>query len=380
MGGIIRKEFSTYLDVVRFTAAMAVFASHLIFPRFTTSPAYVGAMGGVAVAWFFVLSGYVIAYVAHEKETTLKQYAASRLARVYSVAIPAILLTMMIDLYLTHHGANETELSSYEYRKLWKYLPVFLVFGSNVGGFQAQVFGNGPFWSLSYEVWYYIAFATLFYLRGVRRLIFGAAALAILGFPALLYFPIWVLGATIYFCRQRISIAPNTAAIGALGAGLAFFGLLFINAYDYADSVINGALHGWPRLHLHNSSRFPSFYAAGLLAGANIFFGQYCRLNFLSNQQVKNVIVYLASFTFAIYLSHMPLINLWSLVIRPNPRSPLDFITVASLILFSCWCFGFVSEKQKERWRGLFRRILNMPDTSLSKFKMQSESSETTIP
>jgi peptidoglycan/LPS O-acetylase OafA/YrhL len=350
---------------------VAVVVGHFTFPQFIAGIPYQGAMAGVAVAIFFVLSGYVIAYVAHQKETTLKDYAVSRLARIYSVALPAIVFTLAADLYLIRHGAPHG-LPLYEYKSLWKYLPVFLVFGSEIGWFHAPVFGDYPFWSLSYEVWYYIAFAVCFYLRGVRRLIFGAAVVAILGLPALLYFPIWILGGLLYFLHQRISVEPRVAAIGAIGAAVILVGLLLIGAYDYADGAINAALHGWPKLHLNNSWGFPSFYMEGLLAAANIFFARYCGLEILSGQKVRKIIVYLASFTFAIYLSHWPQMRLWSFVIHHDPHSPASIFALACFVLFGCWCFGFVSEKQKERWRALFRWMLNVPQPSWLQFKMRA--------
>jgi peptidoglycan/LPS O-acetylase OafA/YrhL len=57
-------------------------------------------MGSEAVMAFFVLSGFVIAYVADQRETTLQAFAAARLARLYSVIIPAMLLTRVRQLTL----------------------------------------------------------------------------------------------------------------------------------------------------------------------------------------------------------------------------------------------------------------------------------------
>ena len=56
--------------------------------------------GHSAVVIFFVLSGYVITYVASERETTLRDYALSRCARIYAVAVPTLLLTIVLDLFL----------------------------------------------------------------------------------------------------------------------------------------------------------------------------------------------------------------------------------------------------------------------------------------
>src|SRR5438105_11577903 len=84
--------------MLRFVAAVLVVVSHAsaqsLSGGFLWSLQYIGYP---AVMIFFVLSGYVISYVASEKENTLSDYATSRLARLYSVLIPAIILTFAAD-------------------------------------------------------------------------------------------------------------------------------------------------------------------------------------------------------------------------------------------------------------------------------------------
>jgi peptidoglycan/LPS O-acetylase OafA/YrhL len=361
----MRKEFSTYLDAVRFFAAMAVVASHFTFSDFVAGVPYQGSVAGLAVTIFFVLSGYVIAYVADHKETTLRQYAVSRLARIYSVAIPALLLTLLVDFYLIRHGQG-ANLPLYEYRSLWKYLPIFLLFGSEIAGIHAPVFGDGVFWSLSYEVWYYVTFAMFFYLRGWHRWVFGGAAIALLGIPALLYLPIWILGTTIYNLQQRVTLGARLASIGAIATAAILFGLLAVGAYGRANETINAILNDWPRNHLHNSMNFPSHYLAGPIAAAHIFFVRYCRLNFLSGKRTRSAIAYAASFTFALYLAHRPLMNIWAYLIVHDPHSIPSIGLLACLVLFSCWLFGLVSEHQKETWRSFFRWVLRSPRNAVA--------------
>lgn len=46
---------------------------------------------------FFVLSGFVIAFITDTKENQWINYAASRISRVCSVAVPALFLTIALD-------------------------------------------------------------------------------------------------------------------------------------------------------------------------------------------------------------------------------------------------------------------------------------------
>lgn len=89
---------SIYLDALRFIAALAVVWNHMSGQRFSGGLLWqLGADGHEAVLFFFVLSGLVIGFVTATKENDPRNYALSRLARMYSVVIPALLLTCLAD-------------------------------------------------------------------------------------------------------------------------------------------------------------------------------------------------------------------------------------------------------------------------------------------
>ena len=43
------------------------------------------------------LSGFVITYAAEERERSAQTFAINRMARIYSVALPALILTFVLD-------------------------------------------------------------------------------------------------------------------------------------------------------------------------------------------------------------------------------------------------------------------------------------------
>ena len=59
--GALSPSFSVYLDLVRFIAAFIVFLEHAKLSKLIHGPAWTSGLATVAVAAFFVLSGYVIA-------------------------------------------------------------------------------------------------------------------------------------------------------------------------------------------------------------------------------------------------------------------------------------------------------------------------------
>lgn len=91
---------SCYLDGMRLLAAMLVYLSHANASWLTGNlPVLwrISNLGNEAVMMFFVLSGFVIAFVTDKKEHTAREYLLSRFARLYSVAIPAIVLAFVSD-------------------------------------------------------------------------------------------------------------------------------------------------------------------------------------------------------------------------------------------------------------------------------------------
>ncbi len=94
----MNRTTSVYLDAVRLFAALVVVLTHLAYSRFSGGLLIeLRTYGNDAVMVFFVLSGYVIAYTAATRDHELGTYTVNRLARLYSVALPAVLLTWLLD-------------------------------------------------------------------------------------------------------------------------------------------------------------------------------------------------------------------------------------------------------------------------------------------
>jgi peptidoglycan/LPS O-acetylase OafA/YrhL len=92
------KGNSLYLDFLRFSAAMVVFFSHIASQDLTNGFLWqFKAYAQTAVMIFFVMSGYVIGFVTHEKEKNLTDYAIARVSRLWSIVIPALILTAICD-------------------------------------------------------------------------------------------------------------------------------------------------------------------------------------------------------------------------------------------------------------------------------------------
>jgi peptidoglycan/LPS O-acetylase OafA/YrhL len=94
----MHSSLSVYLDLVRYCAALVVFVGHAAGRPWTGGLFWqIGPYGQTAVIVFFVLSGFVIAYVANTRERQAADYAATRRARLYSVVLVALAITFVVD-------------------------------------------------------------------------------------------------------------------------------------------------------------------------------------------------------------------------------------------------------------------------------------------
>jgi peptidoglycan/LPS O-acetylase OafA/YrhL len=157
-------------------------------------------IGHSAVVIFFVLSGYVISATQPAAGRAL-DYGIKRAARVYSVAVPAILLTWVLDFTASRLGFADYS-TMYQLHKPWIYLPIALTFTGNMWYLSEPAFSNAPYWSLDYEVWYYVIFGIAVFARGPLRGIGLSLVLVGMGPKQLLLFPIWLGGVAVCKLQQ----------------------------------------------------------------------------------------------------------------------------------------------------------------------------------
>ena len=95
----MNRDTGVYLDGTRFLAALIVVAGHI---EWSFAPGFMPFirdyhLATLAVGIFFVLSGFVIGHTVDRKETDAHSYFLNRAARVYSVVVPVLLLTLLLD-------------------------------------------------------------------------------------------------------------------------------------------------------------------------------------------------------------------------------------------------------------------------------------------
>lgn len=362
---------SIYLDLVRFLAALLVFVHHLAYERITGKAlGQLGAFGEDGVMIFFVLSGYVIAYVSAEKEGTPREYVTSRFARLYSVVVPTLVLTVVFD-----YWGRQLDFSLYEGRGNdslpWVRALTSLSFTNQFWFLDIRYFSNVPYWSVSFEFWYYVLFGVSLFLKGGRRwAVLGALAIFI-GPPIMLLAPVWLLGVWVYQVNARWALTPRAGWSLFLGSVTMYL------AYRYwgLETHLTSMSDAWiaPMLdpvQLHKARFFLHDYVVGMLValhliGANAL-AQTEKLRLYAFGQPIRVA---ASYTFSLYLLHYPLLHLLA-ALSPWPagdiRRTMMLIagTTCAIVLI-----GSVTEKKKHVWK---RWLLTLWDSVSNRVVSQS--------
>jgi len=333
-------------------AAAAVFVSHLSWFRLTGGFLWqLQPIGHGAVIVFFVLSGFVIQYAARANENTMFSFMVARFARLYSVVLPALLLTFLCDWIGTHHDASSYYMDR-ETSPLVRLATGALFLSQSWQ--HMSLLSNDPFWSLPYEFWYYQLFATALFLKGwLRPLVLGVEIL-ISGPAILLLFPIWLMGVVVY----RMSVSVRMSERGAL--------LLWV-ASVLAAGILYAARgnHIFPTLP-NGPLLPPNFsiadYFFGLAMAANIFAASYLPI---SLGWLAKPVVAAAGATFALYLFHLPLLHLASAFI-PHHWTVLERgMAAATFALISVAGLSVITERRKRAWRSMFTWLFS----SLSKLQ-----------
>jgi len=309
---------------------------------------------------FFVLSGFVVAYAVESKDHTLHNFLLSRLARLYSVALPALILTVLFD--QSGRIINESVYDYEYYRADWPIIRFVanMFFSTEFWFISIRPFSNGPFWSLGYEFWFYMIFGVATFIKGRLRFVLITLMCILLGPKILLLFPVWLLGVGIYHMtkhRQVPQILGWFLFIMSFVAIIAYFQLGVKATLDtLTEAIIGEKLFE----HLLWSKFFASSYLIAFAFAANLI-GFYSIADNFSRffKQLERPIRYLASFTFTTYLMHFPLMLLLVALIPGARENYSDLALLFIVMAVAIYIIGIFTEHKKHVARSLLVKLFN---------------------
>ena len=360
---MIEKRLSVYLDVLRFSAALVVLVSHFAYTRFSDGRyAFFRDwnLGSDAVVVFFVLSGLVIAFTSGAKDKTLGRFAFNRSTRLISVAVPAVLLTFALDRIgstlepVTYTGWWYNPLD------LGRMLFSGLTFSSEWSGQTVRMGTNGPYWSLSYEVAYYVMFGLAVYVKGARRLVLLALSVLVFGVNVMILLPAWLLGVWLFHHLQKSPAATaSNAPLMAIAPVVLYVAML---AIDLPAVLTNLTINLTSQSAVY-ALRFSDEFVWNWLIAVCFAVHLAGMSTWLRGKELHAVrtIRWLAGASFSLYLVHYPVLQFFSAVLPKSDVWFIDDMVLLGLTLAVCFAFAELFERRLKPFRIAVRRVTRMP-------------------
>ncbi len=343
---------TVYLDLVRVVAALAVMASHYLIamPLWFDEKVF----GHDAVVVFFVLSGFVIAYVCDRRDRDVADYAINRLVRLWSVVIPALALGLGLQIFVGDIGQP-----SYPAAPMgsWGFaiagtIANFLFLGETWAGTFAAPY-NAPFWSLNYEAWYYACYGAYVLVPGRRGLIIAVVLCVLAGPKVMTLAPCWLAGVALYHWRDRL-VAGQTAAIALfMGSLLAYAAINGVELTRISRLWLKMLTAG-QSYHLGSSQGLIGDYALTAVVAAH--FVAAGNLSWLGRVilPLRRPITWLASYTLSIYLFHTPLLVIALRALGQRTITGVwDSLALVVIAFAAILLLGSMTEHQRYRLRAM---------------------------
>lgn len=338
---------SVYLDFIRVIATMAVLFHHLSLYNHDTFP-FLLEFGHTAVITFFVLSGYVIAYVATEREKVFSIYLTHRLSRMYSVLVIAWILTALLDTIGPNINPDVyTDMVSTDL--LFVRLFSHLFFLQESWFVSIHFFGNAPLWSIGYEFSYYLLFGLIALYQGKYKKTLIAIVSLIVGPVILIYGLIWAIGVLVYKLHQ-IKYTPSPL----LSSIIFPISLIIIVLTPQWTEAINFGYTPNQKLEITTLVRDVIF---SIVIAINIYTFQYTRYSFSA---VKPIIRFFANISFSLYVFHFPLMLFSASVLLKyfDISNEMQFILQTLIIMVCVYLLSFISERKKRAYFKFFQSII----------------------
>lgn len=370
----MNKAVSFYFDFLRVIAAFYVFVFHIGYVQIGDSLAFatkeyseiLGLTSRSAhyfVIVFFVLSGYLITMAASKPNMSLKNFLVSRLGRLYSVLLPALLLSILTAQFLISAGIFNKELILNNSNLIVRAI-LNCSFLAESWNLNATPPLNTPFWSVHYEFMYYLIIASCLLIKGKLKFFILAIVLMLAGIKILLLFPCWFVGSVLFFLFRNNKLIPTTLSFVIFGLTSALIILIISNViylpFEFFHS--NNKLFG---IDLFFSSNYIADYIFSFFIALNLycFFGfskimlNWCNTKSFSKADAALKIVSNCSYT--MYLFHIPLLFLFSsfwIYDKTNLSHQLGLIVIVSIAIYF---IARQTEWKVDFWRNKVAVIIN---------------------
>lgn len=363
----MNRSLSLYLDVLRLLGAVMVVLAHWAFPRFTSTDHMwmrQHDLGGDGVVIFFVLSGLLISYTAeNRRQDGPSLFAADRLSRLWSVAIPALVLCYFLDVIGQAAAPDLYAIIGYDGGVSWQSLLAGATFTNEIWFLSFQPGSNGPYWSLGYEAWYYAIFAGFFFAPK-RWKWWLAGSLALIAGPKIwLLAPSWILGVAVWrmIASERLKSLSRPTAIILAVAPISLYVMLHAQSFHWLLRDQTEAMFGPTAMGMIGpSDTFAWAAVLGVLTSLHIL-GVAALLQTQKEDArpipFERTIRWLAGGSFALYLVHFPVMHFAAAFL---PGSADEAWWQATVLIVPClvaYLFAELTERRRPMLRKWLREL-----------------------
>jgi peptidoglycan/LPS O-acetylase OafA/YrhL len=348
-------------DIHRFHDGWRVAAASIVLIYHASSLSLIGSdnalfsrIAHLAVIVFFVISGHAVASSLYRHNDVTK-FLSARFSRVYSIAIPALFLTLALDLAV---GVNNTGYPEWQYDQWAKFIALSLAFLGESWHMAHRPFSIIPYWSLAYEFWYYLLVAA-FSLKNVKlKLALSMLALMFAGPKLILLLPCWLLGVWLYRYRNaNFHTRLNLNHQAAIGIFVVLVCVYFVSGTDLAlqslsQKLCNQSIIGNVSKKCGYSQWFIADYPVAILfaaISAHVMFKNAYRKSWVSK---------LAPHTFGVYLLHYPMLMAVSTIYKP-PYSIVLSIAIIVSIFAATVALSILFDKTRPFLAQAFQKVLS---------------------
>jgi peptidoglycan/LPS O-acetylase OafA/YrhL len=342
-----------WIDWLRFIAAFMVMCVHIrtdifaAFPDLSSDSRSLSikifyaltSLGNEAVLLFFILSGYLVGGVGISRilnnNFNLRSYTIDRITRIMTPLVPAIILTVAVQLFLGN-PVNWLQV-------LGNLFALQEILVERLGN------SNSVLWTLAYESWFYILVGGAALLSDKKAL-----GLLILFIVALVFIKLevhylicWIIGASAYLLQPRQT-----------SKSLILFAVILC-VYGAAVQHLNGD-SGAVSAEAFKAFSVPTELARIIFsAGIALALQQIILINSIPTYLVKieRVGTILAAFSYTLYLTHRPVIYLVKSQLgivsfeNINLQAALYFSMVMTSCLLSAYVMYLLFESNTQKIR-----------------------------
>ena len=289
-----------------------------------------GGLGGYAVTFFFVLSGFLITYLLMvEKEKTnkisVRNFYLRRIFRIWPLYYLILFVTLILSFFISSFSSQHAPLSFFLY---------FFMLSNVATAYPYVIVAIESLWSISVEEQFYLIWPHIINkvknIKSVKYYLFGIF---------ITYFAVKI-GFRLFFEKNHIEAASlivytrfSCMAIGGMGAYLFFFKSTFLK-YIYNPIVQIIAWSFWIYTCLVKPVHVAKFFddeihsVAFLIIILNVSTNPATLINL-----EKRFLNFLGKISYGIYVYHMPLIYVLSVLFK-SIDIKANYLIITATVLF----------------------------------------------